>query len=64
MVPLMPVITYAYDGPMIVGLVCETPAGRWLYKELRVEDRMLRPVPTDELMHTLYPYLLPPKEGK
>lgn len=58
---LMPVVTFVYEGHWIVGLVCEAPDGQWLHKELRVEDRMNTPVPHEELIHTLKPYLTPPE---
>jgi hypothetical protein len=58
---LLPIMTYIYDDAgWITGIVVKLPSGVWEHRELRVEDRMLPPVRTGELVTTLRPYLAAP----
>jgi hypothetical protein len=61
--PLLRIRAWAYGDAAchyLIGIVVELPTGQWVYRKLRVEDRLNLPVPTIKLVNTLRPYLQPP----
>lgn len=58
--PLLKIMGWAYGDAAchyLVGVVVELPQGAWVYRPLRVEDRLDLPVATAKLVATLRPYL-------
>lgn len=50
------VVTWVFEGHLVVGVIVELPDGQWEHRVFYPEDRCLTPVTTDDLS-ALAPYL-------